>query len=281
MTKVFLCSFASPDLDLSVKRFTNQAKDLKFYEDIKVFGEKELSNEIKNQINYFYKQKKIRLYGYACWKAFIIKKYLKTLPENSILQYSDIGCHFNPKGLDRLKDYIKLTDKYNLLTFQYKLPNWKIYSDYKFQQYFEYEYTKADAWNNLDIIPKSNILKSEQIWSGNIFFKNNSLSNIILNKWEEILKINSLIDDSFSNLNNHPSFIEHRHDQSIFSLICKKHNVFSLSASECEWAEYKMKKTWNHLEYYPILAKRDKKYSLFKRFFNRQQKNLKRFFKIN
>ena len=281
MTKVFLCSFASPDLNLSVRRFTNQARDLKFYEDVKIFGKKELSNEIKNQINYFYKQKKIRLYGYACWKAFIIKKYLKTLPENSILQYSDIGCHFNPKGLDRLKDYIELANKYNLLTFQYKLPNWKIYSDYKFQQYFEYEYTKADAWNNLEIIDKSNILKSEQIWSGNIFFKNNSFSNMILNKWEEILKVNSLIDDSFSKLNNHPSFIEHRHDQSIFSLICKKHNVFSLSASECEWAEYKMKKTWNHLKHYPILAKRDKTYGLFKRFFNRQQKNLKRLFKIN
>ena len=36
-TKVYLCAFASSDLDLSVKRFINQAKSLEFYQDVKVF----------------------------------------------------------------------------------------------------------------------------------------------------------------------------------------------------------------------------------------------------
>ena len=38
-----------------------------------------------------------------------------------------------------------------------------------------------------------------------------------------------------------------RHDQSAFSLICKKNKIFSLSASECEWAELNGRKTWEHL----------------------------------
>ena len=43
--EVYLCSFASPDLDLSVKRFINQASDLNFYKDIKVFRKKDLSDK--------------------------------------------------------------------------------------------------------------------------------------------------------------------------------------------------------------------------------------------
>ena len=65
--------------------------------------------------------------------------------------------------------------------------------------------------------------------------------------------------------------------QSIFSIICKQNNVNSISASECEWAEYNGQRKWDHLKNYPILAKRDKKYNILKRFLNRQKKNLKRF----
>ena len=52
--KVYLCSFASPDLDLSVKRFINQALDLNFYEDIKVFRKKDLTNNNQERIHHLY-----------------------------------------------------------------------------------------------------------------------------------------------------------------------------------------------------------------------------------
>ena len=79
---------------------------------------------------------------------------------------------------------------------------------------------------------------------------------------------------------NHKDFVQHRHDQSIFSILCKKKNVYSLSASECEWAEYNNKRTWEHLNFFPILAKRDKKFNLFKRFISRQKKNIKKLFSL-
>ena len=70
-----------------------------------------------------------------------------------------------------------------------------------------------------------------------------------------------------------------RGSQSVFSIICKKNKVHSVSASECEWAEFDGKRKWNHLKDYPILAMRDKKYNVFKRFFNRQKKNFKKLLK--
>ena len=249
-------------------RFLKEANAMNIYNDIKIFSFKDLSEAKKKQINdFFYKGQK-KLFGYACWKPEIILSYLNQIPENSILQYSDIGCSFNYQGIKRLNEYCEIVGKKNILVFQYNKPDFKIKENIKFQIYYEFQYTKSDAWNYLNIDDNSQILKTEQICSGIMFFKNNFYSKKILNEWNNLSKINHLFDDSASNKKNHTNFIEHRHDQSILSLICKKENVYTVSASECEWAKLDNKKIWFHLVKYPILAKRDKKYNLFKRFFN-------------
>ena len=74
MKNLFLCSFASSDLKRSVVRFEEQAINMRIYEKIKIYGYNDLSKEKKIQIDNFFKIKQKRLYGYACWKAFVIKK---------------------------------------------------------------------------------------------------------------------------------------------------------------------------------------------------------------
>ena len=276
---LYLCSFASPDLRKSKKRFLSQANEIGIYKSVKVFGIDDLSISKRKQIKNFFKNKKKRLFGYGCWKAEIIKNFLKKVPKNSIVQYTDIGCHLNINGLKRLKEYSSLCNKKGILTFQYKLPKQKklkSIKDMKFQRYFEYEYTKMDLFKYLIKNNKTNIFNSEQIMSGIIFFKKNKFSLNLLSIWEKILKIDNLIDDSKSYFSNHKKFIEHRHDQSAFSLICKKKGVYSISSAECEWAEKKNKRIWQHLKSFPIHARRDKKYNIFKTFLNRQTKNLRR-----
>jgi len=275
---IYLCSFASDDLKLSKIRFLEQSNQMKIYDKIKIFGYNDLDVKVKKQIDFFYKQNKKRLFGYACWKSYIINFFLNQIPENSILQYSDIGCEFNPNGIKRLVEYVNLCKKYNILTFQYKSPDINFNPKFSYQKYYEYQYTKEDVFNYFNINRQNVIRYTEQIWSGTIFFKNNKFSRNILSQWSKILSINNLIDDTPSTKKNHDGFIEHRHDQSLFSLICKTNNIFSLSASECEWAEYKNKRTWEHLLEFPIHAKRNKKYNFFKRFINRQKKSLNRLF---
>ena len=278
MIKLFLVSFASEDLKRSKIRFLRQANEMNIYEGIKIFSYSDLIDEKKQQIKNFFKKNQKRLFGYGSWKATIIKSYLEQIPKDSILQYSDVGCHFNKKGIDRLKDYAKLCDKNNILAFQYKKPDFNNYPKLKFQEYFEYEYTKGDLYRYLQIKDDSLLLKSQQIWSGTMFFKNNKFTKELLNEWVKVLNISNLIDDSKSQSKNDNKFIEHRHDQSAFSLLCKKNNILTLSASECEWGEVNGARTWEHLSHNPIHAKRDKEYNLFKRFINRQKKNLKRMF---
>tara|TARA_B100001057_G_C22598507_1_gene851839 strand:- start:56 stop:916 length:861 start_codon:yes stop_codon:yes gene_type:complete len=274
---LYLCSFASPDLDRSKRRFLSQAKKISIYKKIKVFGINDLSISKRKQIQNLIKINN-RLYGYGCWKAEVIKKFLKGIPNNSIVQYSDVGCHLNENGLKRLKEYFQICSKKKILTFQYKVPKQKkkLFKNMKFQEYFEYQYTKMDLIKYLINKNRKKIINSEQIMSGIIFLKKSDFTFNLINEWEKVLKQDSLINDSESLSKNYRNFIEHRHDQSAFSLICKKRGVYSISSAECEWAEKKNKRIWQHLKYFPIHARRDKKYNIFKRFLNRQTKNLRR-----
>ena len=137
LSKVYLCSFASPDLKLSVNRFIKQSHELKFYDEVKIFDWKDLSLEKQKQMKSIFNKGQKRLFGYGSWKAEIILSYLNQIPKNSILQYSDIGCIFNPNGRERLKEYIQITDKKNILAFKYSDPNFNIKNKYKFQIYYE------------------------------------------------------------------------------------------------------------------------------------------------
>ena len=49
----------------------------------------------------------------------------------------------------------------------------------------------------------------------------------LVNRWYELCCNYHLIDDSPSIAPNLPEFIEHRHDQAIFSLLTKKMELFS------------------------------------------------------
>ena len=76
------------------------------YSQIKIFRPKDLNLNLQNRIKEIIKKKGPYLYGHAIWKCRIVKDYLLTLPENSILQYSDIGCHLNKEGIEKFKEYI-------------------------------------------------------------------------------------------------------------------------------------------------------------------------------
>ena len=115
MINLYLCSFASSDLKNSIKRFAKQAKENSLYKEVKIFGWNDLSLNKKKQIEAFIKKNNKRLFGYACWKPEIILNYLNKIPKDSILQYSDIGCHLNKYGLERLKYYLDFVNKNDIL----------------------------------------------------------------------------------------------------------------------------------------------------------------------
>ena len=70
-------------------------------------------------------------------------------------------------------------------------------------------------------------LNTRQRQAGAIMILNNKKTRDLINNWYLLSSQYQLIDDSNSNIKNINGFREHRHDQSIFSLLTKKYNIYS------------------------------------------------------
>ncbi|MDB9826714.1 hypothetical protein OAC14_00065 [Candidatus Pelagibacter sp.] len=274
--KINLCSFASPDLARSALRFTKQAQKINLYKKIKIYSVDDLRDKEKKFLNQLLKKGKIRGYGYWFWKPLIIKHFLLSLKEDEILNYVDVGSHINLDGYNRLNYYINLVkkSKKGILAFQFNKLKKKFFI---FPKRYEYMYTKSDLLDYFKVLNNKKITHTPQYESGCIFLKKNKYTLRLLDEWAKVYKDNfSLADDSKSRIKNLKGFIENRHDQSIFSILCKKYKVKTLSAFEIDWAMFKKQRTWKHNMNCPILLKRDLKYNFLKRFLNRQKKTFRR-----
>jgi hypothetical protein len=279
VSKTYLCGFASSDLFLSKLRYLKQAKNLNFYKKIFFYTPEDLSTDTKKKINKYILSGDRKIYGHGIWKPEIIYRSLLVIPDGSILQYSDVGCHFNPQGLKKLNFYQDCCDKNEMLVFQYREPLNKQFN-HKYLTYLEYQYTKSDLINYFNLKFDSPIINSPQIWSGTFFLKKSVRTVKFIKDWSNTFSDMKLVDNSPSVLPEFKGFIENRDDQSTFSILCKLNNIFSLSVYDhCEWALNKNGRDWSNLKDSPIHARRDLKYISFRAFFNNLKKKIKIKFK--
>lgn len=92
----------------------------------------------------------------------------------------------------------------------------------------DYNYTKMDLSKFLEMNTKKELLKRGHMQLGVLLMlKCNEIINLC-NEWNEISSLNyHLIDDSPSIEKNFDGFREHRHDQSVLSLLVKKNNLIN------------------------------------------------------
>ena len=277
--KIILFSFATLDLKKSIKRLKNQALSSGYYDDIIIITPNDFDFETKKKVKDLIKKGKKRGYGYWFWKPFYLSKIMKEINDGDIIHYMDIGCHINKTASNRFYEYLDIIIDHNkwLLAFQYHTNNIKHKSNIVFPNREEFKYTKSDLFHYFKCVDEKKMTHTPQFWAGSFFIKKDTNSAIFLKNWNKFFEEKFyLIDDTPSNEKNFLGFIENRHDQSIFSLLCKKNSIESLSAYECDWAEKNNLRTWDHTLGYPILAKRDLQYSMLKRFITRHIKNFKR-----
>ena len=277
--KITLFAFASPDLSRSANRLKRQAQNSDYYDEIKILGPKDFDVQMKKKFNLIKGGSTKRGYGYWFWKPVFLMKIMKNIDFGDIIHYVDIGCHIQNKN-SRFNEYLNLLNKSKkfILPFQYHLNNTNFPNDILFSKREEFKYTKADLIDNFKFLDNRDVTHTPQFWAGSFFIKKEKESENFLKEWIEFFdKKFDLIDDSDSMIENFKGFIQNRHDQSVFSLLCKKYSIKSLSAYECDWGEKDNKRTWNHNSDNPILAKRDLKYNIFKRFINRQIRTFNRY----
>lgn len=167
-----------------------------------------------------------RGYGYWLWKPYLIKKTMDTMKDGDILMYLDCGCEIDINKKDLIKEFFEI-----------------VKNDYIIGSLtcIEKEYVKMDLLIELDML-KDDSINHWQHEAGALLFLINDKTRTIVNKWYELSSNYHLIDDTPSVFPNFDCFIDHRHDQSIFSLLTKKYNIFS-KKNICDIIEYDRNKT--------------------------------------
>ncbi len=260
--KKYFLTFASSDLNRTLRRITKQAINLKIYDKIYSYNEENLSYEFTK----IFKNKLIlrsKGFGYWSWKPQILLQILEKINEGDIVQYTDAGCHLNINGIQRLHEYFEIAKNANngILAFQAKEPEEHLkVNDRNFPSLPDSEWVKGDLLDYLNIRERYDLLNSPTIGAGIIFIRKCPQSVKIIQDWLDIIKFDfKLLDDSPSRNTNLINFKGHRHDQSIFSLLCKINDVATISSYEYWYPSADgINPDWIILNKYPIHAKRDK-----------------------
>jgi len=152
--------------------------------------------------------------GYWLWKPYFIDKTLKQMNEGDLLFYSDSGAQF----IHNIKPLIEpVHNECGLLLFSLE----------DFHQ--NKKWTKRDCFvlMGLDNEP---YLSAPQISASFIVCLNTSTSRDFVAQWLEHAKDPRIITDepNTCGLPNYGEFVDHRHDQSILSLLGYKHNISTI-----------------------------------------------------
>lgn len=199
----------------SVFNITQEAKDSQFFTHIHAYDETNLDQDFLN--NHLSFMNSTRGFGYWIWKSQVILQTFEKMNNNDILLYADAGCKINKEGKQRFQEYIDLLNgsPFDNLSFElsYDLSNSKTPNSYP-----EKMYTKGDLLNLFSIDKNS-----PQLGATSFFIKKTEFTTKLVQEWLSLSIQNNyhLIDDTPSSIQNEPEFKQHRHDQSLWSILRK------------------------------------------------------------
>ena len=156
--------------------------------------------------------------GFWAWKPYIILDRLKSVNDGEIVFYCDVGRRF---------PYIQL---------QYPLDPFIHWMEEKNQDIMPGVYipwngpmsmwTKRSALlaMNMDCVETRTAIPIQASFS---LWRNSRSTRELVGEWMSLCAQRNLVSDdpSDGNLNEHPDFREHRHDQSLLNLCCLKHKI--------------------------------------------------------
>lgn len=249
MTRVHLITFADGGAGYLTGRdlLIRTATEARWFESITAYDENRLAQESPDwyeEHRAFIKSNR-RGFGYWIWKPEIIRLKLSEVSADDVVLYLDAGCQINSKGITRFKKYIELTNLFGMFCFYLNGPNYTIG-----------QWTKADLLRYFDIQFDDPILAMPQVEAGVSFYKNTKTTIKSVQLWSETMtcKDYHFVNDNPSHATEGRAFIEHRHDQSVFSLIHYIHR-WGKSIRNENYFPFHWRNN-EHPEIYPIAATR-------------------------
>ena len=209
--KLYFITYGTKNFDTAAKHLIKLAKESNFFEECIYFKPQNLEIEFKEKYKDIFALH--RGAGYWIWKHKIIFDTLKNVNDGDLVIYSDSGSSFNSKAKKRFFEYIEMLN-------DSKFGNFRIQCE---KQYIEKDWTTKELFNYFNIDLDSEIAKSTQLEATQMIFKKSQDSMDFFNEYSDVISHDMyLISDEYNSSNQVESFVENRHDQSIFSLLSKK-----------------------------------------------------------
>ena len=149
---------------------------------------------------------KVKGGGYWLWKPYILNKITSEAAEGDYIFYSDAGAII----LHSIKKFVQNFENETQDIFCFELP------------LIEKQWSKRELFKNLDAC--SEIINTNQIGGSQILIRKSKESQKFLKEYlDECCKEENIFDSAEQNISE--SFISHRYDQSILSILYKKHGL--------------------------------------------------------
>lgn len=159
-----------------------------------------------------------RGFGYYIWKPYLIERALLELEEDDVLVYSDVGNHFDRKSASRLREYIAVASRARTPSLAPQLSS----------NFPEQHWTKREMIRFLRAEHEDAILHSPQFEANLILIVNQPRAREMIRRWNEVYESEPKLFDDSQSLDQFEGFVEHRHDQSAFSILGKQYGIVRL-----------------------------------------------------
>jgi hypothetical protein len=211
--KKILINYANKKYYHAQKKNSETGKSVGGFDEIKSYGVNDIDPQFSSKNQHILNQS--RGAGYWLWKPYFIVKTLESMQDGDLLFYADSGSHFI-NNINPVIEVCKTTHNGILL---FTLEDFHTHK----------KWTKRDCfyYMGLDTEP---YLSVNQILASFIVCIKNANNIQFFKEWLTFAEDSRIITDdpNVCGLGNYPEFKDHRHDQSILSLLGRKHKITTI-----------------------------------------------------
>ena len=203
---IYLINYSNYKYRNAQKLNTFTGKYIAKFDKIIEYSPEDIDTDFK--IKYDHILRKERGNGLWLWKPYFIKKTLELIDHNDILFYCDSGAFF----IRNIKYIKKVFENNDIWVTDLPL--------------IEKQFTKEDTFI-LTGCTDNYYRETNQIQATFFAIKKTEFTIDLINEWLEYCCDERILNEHNSLYKNDNSFIAHREDQSVLSLLCKKHTIKS------------------------------------------------------
>lgn len=202
---IYVINYADEKFEYNRKYSTKTAYSKGLADKVIEFSPKDIDIDFKENNKQIFSYK--RGAGLWIWKPYIILKAIEQLNEGDYLLYCDAGTIF----VNSIQYLVDSLEKVNQSIMIFELP------------LLSRQFTKKETFILMDF----HDFEINQCAAGYLLVKKDSFSISFLNEWLHFMQDERIVSPKYflPNVTEFIDFFSHREDQSILSILTKKHNL--------------------------------------------------------